>query len=267
MRVATLYNACSFDSKQDHYTAFMYQYTPLSREAHAHLGLKKKEGYGFASHLLWAPLFWTELYQAAQEYPVLFVKNTSGIMPIAIFSSDGVKNNLVDDKGAWRGLYIPAAVKAYPFILLKIDATQQVLCIDQHSRLLTADHASLPLWNEKGDLADHVRDLGKALSSLTEKTTAYHNAMEVLEKEGCLTPKSHGVPNIPAGHILTFDAIRDVPFNRWAAFLQGKEMTLITTSELAEGRWPYLSMMARQQSVRPMQEPAMVLQDDDKFMV
>lgn len=77
----------------------------------------------------------TEFGDACREYPIVFVnagkdeKDQPVIAPIAVF---GVTNNdnLFLDKTVWRGRYVPALLRVYPFCTAKVSAEQFAVCLD-----------------------------------------------------------------------------------------------------------------------------------------
>jgi SapC len=77
----------------------------------------------------------TEFGDACREFPIVFVntgKNDKGVMtaaPIAVLGVTQTENLFVENK-AWRGRYMPAILRAYPFCTGRIDNERFAICMD-----------------------------------------------------------------------------------------------------------------------------------------
>ena len=77
----------------------------------------------------------TEFGDACREYPVVFVnagKDEQGqpvVAPIAVLGVSQDENLFVEQK-AWRGRYMPAVLRAYPFCTGRIDNERFAVCLD-----------------------------------------------------------------------------------------------------------------------------------------
>lgn len=111
---------------------------PLSKEAHAGLGLKNLETpYAFTARTHLVPLTVTEFGPAALCYPIIFVGTEK--TPVAVMGVNADENLFVDEKGAYApDAYLPAYIRRYPFVLAN-DATAQrmVVCIDSKAPMIS----------------------------------------------------------------------------------------------------------------------------------
>lgn len=90
----------------------------LNPTQHGALKLDRGAGFGFAAGAASIPLGLSEIALAARFYPVVFAA-TSVPAPVALVGLNEVGNLFVDAAGAWQaGAYVPAYVRAYPFMLL-----------------------------------------------------------------------------------------------------------------------------------------------------
>jgi len=81
---------------------------PLSKEAHAKLGIKNLENpYAFTARTHLVPLTVTEFGPAALCYPIIFIGPEK--TPVAVMGVNADENLYVDEKGAYApDAYLPA---------------------------------------------------------------------------------------------------------------------------------------------------------------
>lgn len=86
---------------------------------HGELRLDRSTGFGFAARAASIPLGLGELAVAARHYPVVFAAGPAPA-PVALVGLNEFGNLFVGDDGAWRvDAYVPAYVRAYPFIFVE----------------------------------------------------------------------------------------------------------------------------------------------------
>ncbi|WP_102223563.1 SapC family protein [Acidimangrovimonas sediminis] len=107
----------------------------LDRNAHAGLRLKV-EGprFGFARGAHLVPALAEEFETASADLPIAFLPGTKRPSPVFVAGLTPGRSLMVTEEGAWRGRYVPAYLRRYPFIIGETagegDATQALLCID-----------------------------------------------------------------------------------------------------------------------------------------
>lgn len=106
---------------------------PLNREQHRDLCIRpgaEKAGFSRATHFV--PLAGAEFIQTARDMPIFFAKDAGG-GPIALLGLRENENLFIEQDGAWRGgVYAPAFIRRYPFVLATGDDQDQVtVCIDE----------------------------------------------------------------------------------------------------------------------------------------
>jgi hypothetical protein len=90
---------------------------------HSHLRLDRSLGYAFAAHAQSIPVGLGELEVISQHYPIVFTTGASPT-PVALMGLKDGANPFVSADGAWRpDSYVPAYVRAYPFIFVEDQAT------------------------------------------------------------------------------------------------------------------------------------------------
>lgn len=92
---------------------------PLNRTAHRDLRLKAVNNIRFAATAHSVPLTGVEFAPASRDVPILFAGNSmEEAGPMALLGLRQGENLLVGENGFWeQGLYIPAFVRRYPFVL------------------------------------------------------------------------------------------------------------------------------------------------------
>jgi hypothetical protein len=159
--------------------------------------------WGFSAELNSIFLSATEFGDACREFPIVFVnagkdeKDKAVVAPIAVF---GVANNdnLFNDKGHWRGRYVPAVLRSYPFCTARVAEDQFAVCFDAAwSGVSTTD--GVPLYDDTGKPAELLQNMQKHL--------------EVLETEVART-------RILCDRLMELDLLRDMRFD--ATFADGR---------------------------------------------
>ncbi len=98
---------------------FFQRVVGVSPAAHGHLRLERGGELGFAATAQTLPLGLGEIEAAARNYPVLFTTGADPL-PVALLGLAEGSNLFVDAEGHWRKeCYVPAHVRAYPFILVE----------------------------------------------------------------------------------------------------------------------------------------------------
>ena len=108
----------------------------VSRARHTSKRWLRPPNYGFAAADAVAPLVVLELPQAMLSLPIAFLPEDAGFSIVALVSLQPGKNLFVSSDGRWLGGYVPAAYRAYPFLLLASADGQELLCVDESSGLV-----------------------------------------------------------------------------------------------------------------------------------
>lgn len=94
------------------------QIVPLNSSAHGALQLDRGVGYRYCSDADFVPLGLQEFPAAGLYYPILFTGGEQPV-PVALLGIHHGFNLFVDRQGSWMpNAYVPAFVRAYPFIFL-----------------------------------------------------------------------------------------------------------------------------------------------------
>lgn len=119
---------------------FYNKIEPLHVERHAALGLRAT-GYGFAKDATGIPLAAEEFGMASRSLPVVFAPEAPHL-PIALLALMPGHSHAVAADGSWqRGVYVPAYIRRYPFLLARTQAggEEMALCIDPSAEALSGE--------------------------------------------------------------------------------------------------------------------------------
>lgn len=98
---------------------FFHRVVGVNPATHGHLKLDRERGYGFARQAQSVPIGLGEFDIVAQHYPIVFA---AGPMPtpLALLGLGEGSNLFVEPDGTWRkDSYVPAYVRAFPFIFVE----------------------------------------------------------------------------------------------------------------------------------------------------
>lgn len=184
-----------------HPESAMPSYAPVSRDRHAGRSYLRPVGYGVAAMEAVAPLVAAELPRAALAMPIAFVEQEGRFRLVALLSLQPGQNLYVGPDGRWLGAYVPAALRGYPFALLRQEATaQSVLCVDETSGLVVdaGTPGAEPFFAEGEGPAAALGQVLDFLSKVEANRAASERAIDALAAAEVITPWQIGVET-PAG--------------------------------------------------------------------
>lgn len=83
------------------------------------------------------PVVLAEIGLVGSWMPIAFTEQAGRFVPMAVMCPIPGRNLFVGPDGQWLGGYIPAAVRSYPFRLLRSEGSEQLtLCVDEDSGLV-----------------------------------------------------------------------------------------------------------------------------------
>ncbi|CAN5344812.1 SapC family protein [soil metagenome] len=131
---------------------------PLNREQHGKLGLVHKDKpYSFALNGTAVPVAVTEFAPSALSFPIIFAGEDR--VPLAVMGLNTGENLFIKADGAFEaGVYIPAYIRRYPFVLANDESQDRlIVCIDTASDLL-ATGGDTPLFDDKGEPTEYTQN-------------------------------------------------------------------------------------------------------------
>jgi hypothetical protein len=98
---------------------FFKRVVGVNPQLHGHLKLDRAVGYAFATKAQSVPIGLTEFDAVAQHYPILFTTGANPV-PVALLGLREGENLFVRQDGTWQtDAYVPAYVRAFPFIFVE----------------------------------------------------------------------------------------------------------------------------------------------------
>ena len=137
---------------------------PVSNGRHAKCSVEAGKGFAFARNINSVPLMAVEFPQAAAEYAIVFAQNGSDIVPVVILGARQNENLFLDSDDAWKGTYVPAFIRRYPFVFsISEDGATFTLCVDEAFQGLNYLGRGHALFTEDGKHTPYVDDVLKFL--------------------------------------------------------------------------------------------------------
>lgn len=154
--------------------------SPITKERHAGWSIETETDFSFTRELNWLPLTSVEFSVASREYPIVFVKSGENYSAIALIGLRADENLFLRDDGTWRGAYLPAFLRRYPFVLAHGPKEEQfTFCIDETSEMAGEHVAGERLFDEEGNETKFFR---KLLSFATKWEKASQDTVKLCKR-------------------------------------------------------------------------------------
>ncbi|HSI56532.1 MAG TPA: SapC family protein [Ideonella sp.] len=179
-----------------------------------------------------------EFGDACREYPILFLRagtDAQGkpqVAPVAVFGLSQGENLFLpkDATGAlpastrWQGRYVPAALRAYPFTMAKVDETQLAMCIDE-SWAGWSQEQGRALFDEKGEATPFLEELRKFTEQIEIEIERTRLAGQTLMEMGLLQDRRFDA-TLPDGSPLAVEGFMALDEKRYAELTDAEVLTL-----------------------------------------
>ncbi|ABM44478.1 hypothetical protein X471_00875 [Bartonella bacilliformis str. Heidi Mejia] len=159
---------------------------PLNKVTHKNLKFNNLNNMSFAKNTHWLPLASSEYFQAALDYPILFMsaqdeQQKRHYTSIALVGLSNEENDFITADKTWQqNMYIPAFVRRYPFILAQIHNEKELsVCFDQQPGTFNEVEGT-NLFNSDGSLSPFMEERIHFLESFKiamEKTAEFTDAL------------------------------------------------------------------------------------------
>lgn len=231
--------------------------TVLSREQHAALRLRPVTDFAFAAKETMLPLVGAEIARAVYAFPMAFVAQPGGAYSLmAVLGLDAGQNLYVSVDGRWLGSYQPAALRRYPFGLVRgAAAGEPVVCIDRASSLLS-ETDGMPLFAPDGAPSDTLNGVISFLAEVDKSEQATTKACQALVDQGVLAPWEIKVQQVD-GHVRRVNGLFRVDEARLNALDEAAFLALRRTGALPLAYAQLLSIgklqdLGKMASARPL---------------
>ena len=106
---------------------------------------------------------------------------------LAITSLRSDSNLFVGADGRWLTDYVPASLRAYPFMLVKPDDSNDlVLCVDEESDLVLEAGQGEAFFDVEGTSSQALKDVMSLLSNIERSRIVTQVAVDALQSEGLI---------------------------------------------------------------------------------
>lgn len=170
----------------------MHSWVALSRTEHAQHHWQPRRDFEFAAAQQIVPVMLAELTKLLPHYALGFIKDENeAYQAVALVGLGGERNLYTTAESKWLCSYVPAALRAYPFALLKDadqnkDNAQTILCIDES--FITRNEACPRLFKDDGELEDRVAEVLKFTTQCKQNRQLTKLASGALATAGVIEP-------------------------------------------------------------------------------
>lgn len=126
---------------------------PLNSKDHADWSVSSFDDASFMADTHAIPLTVDEFVDAQRHYPIVFTANDAPL-PIALMGlNEGVNTFIEENDKLEGGVYVPAYIRRYPFILAKLNqgSEEMSLCFDPESGVVGKANEGNALFEAEGD--------------------------------------------------------------------------------------------------------------------
>jgi hypothetical protein len=168
----------------------MTEFNAITLEDYASKAWRTTTNYSFAGNENVIPLAGSEIAKTAITMPTGFIRQGNEYKLIAITSLQPNTNLYVAPNGKWLGSYIPAAIRAYPFKMLKdTNSENSVLCIANASGLVyDSKDDGHAFFDESGAPSQETKEVLKFLSDIEANYIATQKSVNLLVEHSLLKP-------------------------------------------------------------------------------
>jgi len=160
----------------------------VSKSEHLLVRWTKYSSFSFAAAHAIVPLVAQELPSAVGAFPVGFVREADAFVPVAMMGLEQGQNLFVAADGRWAGRYIPAAYRAYPFVLANAPSGESVLCFDETSNLINEAPNGERLFDDEGEPSEALKGVIDFLGKVRQNRDATIRLCAMLEKHHLFKP-------------------------------------------------------------------------------
>lgn len=150
-----------------------------------------------------------EFADASRDMPIVFVNagnDEAGKMlvaPVAVFGLAKDENLYLADDRSWRGNYMPAVLRLYPFCIARVDNERFAICIDSEWKGISQDSGEA-LFDANGEPSQLMGTVQKQLEQLEHEIQRTRLVCSKLQELDLLRDMRFEA-QIPGGQSFTVD--------------------------------------------------------------
>ncbi len=183
----------------------------LSSELDRDLSLDFQQGnYQFAKQTNSFLLATSEFESASADYPIVFVGNREhGCVPTVVVGLFNQNNAMVNEQGQWKaGVYVPAFVRRYPFVMMEQPDKQ--LCVGIDAAYAGWGSQGNRLFKDDGSHTDLLEHATRFLTDFHQHMLATQEFCRALQAHDLLVDRFveiSGGPQVPPRSLRDFYVI------------------------------------------------------------
>jgi hypothetical protein len=211
----------------------MYYEKPvlLDRDKHRKRRVQASTSFAFARKANSLYLAGVEFPEACKEYAIVFTRGSNQkIVPVAMLGLRARENLFVDDSEQWRGEYVPAFVRRYPFVLAELSGQALGVCIDEAFAGL-GDKEGEPLFDAQGGNTPFLQNALDFLNRYQQEYRRTEAFCQRLEQAGLLT-EMNAKADLVDGRSFTIAGLLVVDEKKLMALPDAVALSLFRAGEL-----------------------------------
>jgi hypothetical protein len=167
----------------------MHEYAPITRAMFSTKSWQRPAALSFARQNNLIPVVAAELSEIVPILPLAFAKNADTFQLVAVTSVLPGMNLFIGPDGQWLGRYVPAALRGYPFKVLRENTTHtDLLCIDTQSNCIVSDQTGLPFYDEDGQLSGPLKEILALITQIEDSRVLTERGVHALSKADMIEP-------------------------------------------------------------------------------
>jgi hypothetical protein len=208
---------------------------PLSSQVHGEDRVRPADAK-FLKTIHAVPLLSEEFVLAQRHFPIVFSAGPDPV-PLALFSLDEGQNVFVDEDGRFPpGVYVPAYVRRYPFILARLrpDTDDLSLCFDPTAEAVGDYAEGLPIFvdGEPSERTKEILAFAESFEQSSQMTAAFLRELSehklLIDGEFTVQPQGQDQPHVYRGfQMVSEDAVKALRGDIARKLIQNGAMPLL----------------------------------------
>ena len=157
----------------------------LDPKTHSFFRYTPATDFYFAKNLTLIPITISEVKLLCCEYPIVIIMQEE--KPNLMILTGLTESNAIDEKGLWRGNYIPAFLRRYPFTLVEDSSSKtHHVGFDLESGLFSSPEGQA-LFNADGTASSSLEAVKQLLTLFQEENQITQNILISMNEKNLLT--------------------------------------------------------------------------------
>ena len=211
--------------------SFYSDVTPLDSTAHRSLYFQQISDFSFAKKTQSVAIGAGEFFDCAVEFPIVFIRASHGVVPVALLGARPDENLFVADDGKWDSSYRPLFVQRYPFVTLNEGGQRLSVGFDKGCANLQEREGDR-LLEDNGEPSEKFQGLLKFLDRAHGEFLRGEGLAKTLDEKKLLQPMSAQM-SVDGGAQVELTGFEVVDINKLDAMSIGEQGLLAKTGELA----------------------------------